>query len=113
MVHRRMVDRRYGQHRPRRRRRRPPAGPRTAVGVPALSRAVRRRPARPVRSGAVTVALLGPARAFALAERDLAAIRPRLEVMHAEAWWPKQPDRDRPTPHRAATQHLDQVAGST
>lgn len=56
---------------------------------------------------------LGPARAFDLAHRDLAAIKVRLEPMHDAAWWPAQPDRDRPTPHRPPGLDDDYVAGST
>jgi hypothetical protein len=55
---------------------------------------------------------LGPARAFDLAHRDLAAIAARLEPMHDAAWWPAQPDHDRPTPNRPPTVDPDFVAGS-
>jgi hypothetical protein len=56
--------------------------------------------------------LLGPARAFDLAHRDLHAITVRLETMHAEGWHPRQPDHDRPTPLRPPGD-VDYVPGIT
>ena len=61
----------------------------------------------------LTSPTLGPARAFDLAKRDLQAIADRHETMHTECWWPKQPDRDRPTPTLPPGLDVDTVPGPT
>lgn len=59
-----------------------------------------------------TSALIGPNRAFELADGELKAISSRLPTMYDECYVPAGPNRDRPTPHRDPTAGPDDVKGS-